>query len=73
MATTSHVTGESPLTADDALEQLASEADDGAAQLAMDIESIADEAEILSRRLAELRTDLARQRLLLDDLSRCAR
>ena len=73
MATTSHVTGEFPLTADDALEQLASEADDGAAQLAMDIESIADEAEILSRRLGELRVDLARQRLLLDDLSWCRR
>jgi len=72
MATMTHITRDHHLTAD-ALQQLASEADDGAAQLAMDIEPIADEAEILSRRSAELRTDLAKQRLLLDDLSRCPR
>lgn len=72
MTTTTHTTKDHHLTAD-ALQQLASQADDSAAQLAMDIESIADEAEILSRRLAELRVDLARQRLLLDDLSRCPR
>ena len=72
MATTTHTTPDHRLAADD-LEQIASEAHDGAAQLAMDIESIADEADILSRRLAELGVDLARQRLLLDDLSRCRR
>jgi hypothetical protein len=71
MATTAHTTRDR-LAADD-LEQITSEADDGAARLAMDIESIADEAEILSRGLADLRVDLAKQRLLLDDLSRCRR
>ena len=72
MATTTHTTPDHRLAADD-LQQVVSEADDGAARLAMDIESIADEAEILSRRLTDLRVDLAKQRLLLDDLSRCRR
>lgn len=72
MATTTHTTRDDRLAAD-GLQQIASEADEGAAQLAMDIESIADEAEILSRRLAELRVDLAKQRVILDDLRRCPR
>jgi hypothetical protein len=67
MTTTTDKTAEHAVDTE-ALAKLVSKADDGAAQLAMDVESIADEAEILSRRLAELRADLARQRVVLAEL-----
>jgi hypothetical protein len=56
-------------TADsDELDRLATDADDDAAQLAMDVESVADACEIVARRVAELRADVARQRVRLADL-----
>ena len=56
-------------TADgDELDRLATEADGDAAQLAMDVESVADACEIVARRVAELRADVARQRVRLADL-----
>lgn len=54
-------------------ERLASDAEDGAAKLAMAVESIADEVDVLARQLAELRADVARQRLLVDELRKVAR
>ena len=67
MATSTHTI--TPHTADgDELDRLATEADDDAAQLAMDVESVADACEIVARPVAELRTDVARQRVRLADL-----
>jgi hypothetical protein len=68
----------SPVRAQDAadrraFDQFLSEADNGAAQLATDLESISDEAEILSPRLAVLRAELTRQRVVLDQLRSCRR
>lgn len=48
--------------------ELTAGADDRAAQLAMAIESIADEIDQLHRHVAELRTDVAQQRGVLDEL-----
>lgn len=61
-------------TADDVgggegLDRLASQADDDAAQLAMDVESLADACEIVSRRVAELRTEVAQHRVKLAELT----
>ena len=42
--------------------------DDGAAQLAMAVETIADEVDDLARRLVELRAEIARQRVRIDAL-----
>jgi hypothetical protein len=66
MATNSHEHPED--AACETVEELASAADDGAAQLAMAIESIADELEMLARRLAEIRADVSRERVLLTEL-----
>jgi hypothetical protein len=52
----------------DELDRLATEADDDAAQLAMDVESIADACEIVARQVAELRADVARHRVRLAEL-----
>ena len=66
MATTTEKTSEHAV--DGELDRLTSDADDDAAQLAMDVESIADACEIVSRRVAELRTAVARQRVRLAEL-----
>ncbi len=68
MATTTH---ELKGHADDAdeLDRLATEADDAAAHLAMDVESVADACEIVARQVAELRADVARQRVRLAELT----
>jgi nucleotide-binding universal stress UspA family protein len=52
------------------VDQVVSRIDDGAAQLAMDVEAVVDECDIVARRVAQLRADVARQRVLLDGLSR---
>jgi hypothetical protein len=71
MATTTHKL-KGPAVEGDELDRLATEADDDAAQLAMDVESVADACEIVARQVAELRADVTRQRVKLADL-RCAR
>jgi hypothetical protein len=62
------VRGETPT-----VDALASEADDRAAQLAMEVESIADACELVARHVAELRVDVARERILLDELRKARR
>jgi hypothetical protein len=69
MTMTTHSAAEHTETEEDRLvDGLASTGDDGAAQLATDLELVADACELVSRRLADLRADVARQRVVLDEL-----
>ena len=53
----------------DLIAQLTADADDRSAQLAMAIESVADEIGKLRQHVEELRVDIAAQRVVLEELS----
>ena len=55
----------------DVVSRLAAEADDRAAQLAMTVESISDERLHLVTEVAELRSAVVEQRIVLDELRAC--